>query len=68
MLSVFDALNKGLFLTSDNPSLYGDVEIEEYKIVRRIWEKGEITGIDRGDKTIIHYKVDEKEESLTLPF
>ena len=67
MLSIFDALNKGLFLTSDNPSLYTEVEIEEYKRVRRIWEKGEITGIVRGDKTIIHYRVDDKEESLTLP-
>ena len=68
MLSVFDALNKGLFLTSDNPSLYTDVEIEEYKKVRSIWERGEILKIERGKNIVIHYQVDGKEETLTLPF
>ena len=67
-LALFDALNKGLFLTSDNPSLYTEREIEEYRRLRHIWEKGKITSIERGKKTIIHYCVDDKNESLVLPF
>ena len=67
-LALFDALNKGLFLTSDNPSLYTEREIEEYRRLRHIWEKGKITSIERGKKTIIHYCVDDKNESLILPF
>lgn len=68
MLATFDALNKGLFLTSDNPSLYGDEEIEEYKKLRHIWKDGKILRVERGEKTIIHYSIDNKEETLTLHF
>ena len=42
--------------------------IEEYKKVRSIWERGEILNIERGKNIVIHYQVDGREESLTLPF
>ena len=33
--------NKGLFITSDNPSLYGEEEKKEYERIRDIWEHAE---------------------------
>ena len=60
--------NKGLFITSDNPSLYGEEEKKEYERIRDIWENAEIIEVERGERTIIHYSLHSKKETLILPF
>ena len=68
LLATFAALNKGLFLTSDNPSLYGEEERKEYERIRDIWENAEDIEVERGERTIIHYSLHSKKETLILPF
>lgn len=71
ILSTFDALYQGLFLTSDNPSTYDDETIEKYKKLRHIFESAEdiySEYIDKKKKTIIHYTLDGKDNTLELPF
>lgn len=68
LLATATALNKGLFLTSDNPSLYTEEMTEEYKRIRHIWEKAENIRVTHNNERVIHYTLDGKEESLTLPF
>ena len=60
--------NKGLFLTSGNPPLYGEEEKKEYERIRDIWENAEIIKVERGERTIIHYSLHSKKETLILPF
>ena len=52
--------NKGLFITSDNSSLYGEEEKKEYERIRDIWENAEIIEVERGERTIIHYSLHSK--------
>ena len=68
LLATLAALNKGLFLTSDNPSLYGEEERKEYERIRDIWENAEDIEVERGERTIIHYSLHSKKETLILPF
>ena len=60
--------NKGLFITSDNSSLYGEEERKEYERIRDIWENAEDIEVERGESTIIHYSLHSKKETLILPF
>ena len=66
LLATFAALNKGLFLTSDNPSLYGEEERKEYDRIRNMGECKKIK-VERGERTIIHYSLHSKKETLILP-
>lgn len=68
MLAEFDALNRGLFLTSDNPLLYGEEEIREYNRLRHIWERAENISVIYGKKTMIKYELDGREQILSLHF
>ena len=52
--------NKGLFITSDNSSLYGEEERNEYERIRDIWENAEEIEVERGERTIIHYSLHSK--------
>ena len=61
-------LNKGLFLTSGNPPLYGEEERKEYERIKDIWENAEEIEVERGERTIIHYSLHSKKETLILPF
>ena len=58
--------NKGPFITSDNPSLYGEEEKKEYERIRDIWENAEKKEVERGERTIIHYSLHSKKETLFL--
>ena len=61
-------LNKGLFLTSGNPPLYGEEDRKEYERIKDIWENAEEIEVERGERTIIHYSLHSKKETLILPF
>ena len=58
--------NKGLFLTSGNPPLYGEEERKEYERIKDIWENAEEIEVERGERTIIHYSLLSKKETLIL--
>ena len=60
--------NKGLFITSDNPSLYGEEEKKEYDRIRNMGECRKKKEVERGERTIIHYSLHSKKETLILPF
>ncbi|MGN1164656.1 MAG: glycoside hydrolase family 36 protein [Candidatus Ornithospirochaeta sp.] len=68
MLAEFDALNKGVFLTSDNPKLYTEEQIAEYRRIRDIWENATDIKVEYGRKTRIHYSLHGEKKTLDLFF
>ena len=68
MLAEFDALNQGVFLTSDNPSNYTKEQIDEYRRIRDIWENAKDIKVEHGKKTRIHYTLHGEKKTLELFF
>lgn len=70
LLGKADALQQGLFLTSDNPSLYTEEQIQDYKELRHLWKDAKDITVQYGEdgRRCYHYTLDGKEETLPLPF
>ena len=69
ILGTVDALLGNVFLTSDVPSHYTEKQREEYRRLRRLFEKAEGVDVKTGNAGItIQYTLDGKRQEVSLAF